>query len=414
MTRSVFKGDTVVANVGNSEGLTPGKLYKVMREGHSNDNLVYVDNGEMERLCLYSDDGSADVPYDVRKHIPIVAPVVAPVDLMSPEELVLHQQDVVVEALSMWCDSSLGRMKGKPTVVGGAPRDWDYNIPAQDIDIWVKNSQFGEEDLNNLKKLFEPKGATVGQVTNNTYARDGEYIHYIFNVMWQGVDLQFIFVEDSSVKAVTDHVCCNFSEIAWDWQARVLEPNHVYKAGRTARTLVFRDDKGRSPRECYIKKMSDRYPDHTVIRPGETNPVPPETPRATKEFLEGEPFPGVRYVEALETNLDNHITQGNRYELLDTFGDMYEIVDDIGSQVGVYKHRFKVVGSPLWYSVGSKVVAAKTHRFVNIPESNITEGNVYEVLEVVERTHGTPSLRIQADGGGRGLYSLDDFRSVIE
>lgn len=337
MTRSVFKGDSVVANVGNSEGLTPGKVYIVTREAHSSDALVYVNNGEMERLCFYDPKGSANSPYDVRK----VTPVVAPVDLMSPEELVLHQQDVVVEALSMWCDSTLGRMKGKPTVVGGAPRDWDYNIPAQDIDIWVKNSQFGEEDLNTLKKLFEPKGATVGQVTNNTYARDGEYIHYIFNVMWQGVDLQFIFVEDSSVKAVTDHVCCNFSEIAWDWQTRMLEPNHVYKAGRTARTLVFRDDKGRSPRECYIKKMSDRYPDHTVVLPNG------KIQGTMTEWVPDEPISGVRYVEALETSHANRITQGHHYKVLKDDGRFWDIKGDEGRKVGVYKDRFKVVvGSP--------------------------------------------------------------------
>lgn len=183
---------------------------------------------------------------------------------------IAHQQFITVTALELLTSSKVYRKRHGsllPTVVGGAPRDWDYGIPAQDIDIWCKNITFGDEHLTLLKDLFEPRGAKVGKVTNNTYSREGEYIHYIFNVLWEGVDLQFIFVQNPSVKSVIDHVCCNFSEISWDWKARKLIPTYKYKCGRMSKLLTFSDDAGRSPRDNYIAKMAKRYPDHKILLP---------------------------------------------------------------------------------------------------------------------------------------------------
>lgn len=330
MTHSIYKGDIVIATKQNTEGLTPGKEYTVTYVCDDSPIVKVIREDDDERLCYCGRKGTSCNDVELK-----VKPVVAPVALMTPVELVGHQQRVTAEALSLWNGTNVGALKPYPTVVGGAPRDWDYMIPAQDIDIWVKNSLYGDEDLQTLKDTFEPLGGEVNKVTANTYARDGEYIHYIFNVMWQGVDLQFIFVEDCSVQAVVDHVCCNFSEIAWEPRLQILQPTPVYKMGRRTRTLVFRDDKGRSPRDCYIDKMAKRYKDHAVVLPkssshleGKYNSV--STPVHIKE-----------YVIAKETDEVNRITKGKQYEFLGEYDSrFYKIIGDQGDMVSVFKTRF--------------------------------------------------------------------------
>lgn len=251
------------ATPNNIEWLTPGELYKCVRLGDASPDVAWINKGGYEKCVFMSKDGSPHDDVVVPKSLPEAPKELDPVRAASA---ISHQKAVTREALFMLAGDSLFN-HAAINVVGGAPRDWDYNIPAQDIDIWLKNRTFGDDQYKRLRTLFEPLGATVRKVTNNDYARDGEYIHYIYNVVWQDVDLQFIFVEDPSVEAVIQHVCCNFSEISWDWRGDVLKPTLPYKTGRMARVLEFKDDKGRSPRDNYVAKMAARYPDHKLVLP---------------------------------------------------------------------------------------------------------------------------------------------------
>lgn len=257
---SNFKiGEWYEATPQNTEGLTPGKAYECIQLSKNSILLAWVATEDGRRCVYMNEQGGPN--NDVER-------------IETPKELdpvrafaaIKHQKTVTQDVLKLISEHPRFT-RGDITVVGGAPRDWDYNIPAQDIDIWLKNETFGDDQFRLLKRIFEPQGGTVRKVTNNDYARDGEYIHYIYNVVWQDVDLQFIFVEDPSVEAVIQHVCCNFSEISWAWREDLLKPTLPYKTGRMARVLEFKDDKGRSPRDNYVAKMAARYPDHKLVLP---------------------------------------------------------------------------------------------------------------------------------------------------
>lgn len=156
----------------------------------------------------------------------------------------------------------------KALVAGGAPRDWEQAQPANDIDIWCKAPRERIKDFRNLimetgVRLYN-SNIEVKLLTPKDYPTGEGYIEYIYSVYMCRMDFQLIFVTDNSPKAVIDHVCCNLSEIWWDWENDMLYPTPAYKSGREHKHLVFKKDAGKSPRQNYIKKMCLRYPDYTV------------------------------------------------------------------------------------------------------------------------------------------------------
>lgn len=387
--RHLIKGMKVIAVEGNNEGLTVGSIYTITSEGHSK-SIGWVDHHGKDKIVHFNGT-KGQLGNDVE-------PYEAPVELPTPEqdaELVKHQQQTTRSALHMVTSHPAFRNMADPTVVGGAPRDWDYMIPAQDIDIWCKNILFGEEHLNALKSLFEPLGATVGKVTDNTYARDGEYIHYIFNVVWEGVDLQFIFVEDPSVEMVIKHVCCNFSEIAWDWRTERLQPSYKYKAGRMSKVLVFSDDKGRSPRDKYIEKMAKRYPDHSL-----------ELPKSCSHLVD-------KYEQRIAGPFDTYMvpdgTWGTKPTLVYGGGRcpgksmVRQMQEDLQHHDHLVFVEWKTEEKPKEHWV----VALESFHSTQKDEYSITKGKPYKVA----RKSGNEDYYLEL-GGGEPYYDAKRFREL--
>lgn len=171
-----------------------------------------------------------------------------------------------INYLNTLCPSS------KPLIVGGAPRDWIRNVPCQDIDIYVTDSEQARETVRRYAEAINRSHSVVF---------DGggmeRFISCIANVVDVGdftiPILQFIFVESSDVNETFGRLGCSLSEITWE-PPKDNSPESFWNNPGTFRTTVdyrysvehqvifFRSNNFQRANRAYIQKMMDRFPEY--------------------------------------------------------------------------------------------------------------------------------------------------------
>lgn len=142
-------------------------------------------------------------------------------------------------------------------VIGGAPRDWFRGEPCNDIDVYIQTNKHTRSLIATLKRSF-------GDVTEVKGDYDGmQHVHYIINVPFTSAIIQLIFVKDNSIKEAVGRSGCSLSQIVWDPATDKYQASREFLFDLENKDITFyRTDKYRHCNTQYLKKMTERFPDH--------------------------------------------------------------------------------------------------------------------------------------------------------
>lgn len=157
----------------------------------------------------------------------------------------------------------------KAIIAGGAPRNWQHSMLANDLDIYLRspfgNTSSGAEKL--VKLIFSVSSDIVkGGQYDCSLALD---IATILNFKCFGECVQLIFVRDSSEHNFTKHVTKTFDiglcRVAWDGSTFTSRPE--YDSDLRDKTMTFYPDELNDKNIAFsvtrhIPKMLEYFPDH--------------------------------------------------------------------------------------------------------------------------------------------------------
>jgi len=151
--------------------------------------------------------------------------------------------------------------KANPLVAGGAPRDWDRNFPATDVDIWLQAWKLGPL-FKALRKRYTVK-CTSPYVAGN----EKKYIKAVYDVYINDTIINLVFVHDPRPEEVIGRFCCTLSEAVWCYRTDtiLLSPNYVHSRLNNCYTIYNGNDPNRRPSEHYIEKMRQKFPYYREI-----------------------------------------------------------------------------------------------------------------------------------------------------
>lgn len=156
-------------------------------------------------------------------------------------------------------------------VAGGAPRNWDHNMVANDIDLYLyagEGRQAGQIHKH-LKRLFgtvTPIGLTamefddVTAKEHETCPYDCMDIKWVFECKFMGETLQLIFMKQPTFNSVVDKFDCSICKIWFNGHRIIKEP--AYRTTEELGVVFVNDPDGKQNRhlEKLLGYFGDDYP----------------------------------------------------------------------------------------------------------------------------------------------------------
>ena len=160
-------------------------------------------------------------------------------------------------------------------IAGGAPRNWDHGMLANDIDIYLQMDETGGEALDKRELEIMFRGGSVRKIGGTIYA-EGNLIKYVYQVRYAGEEFQFIFC-DFSMRAdgqsVPQQVFNQFDAglcmIAHDG-ADVIKDDRYLKDYQEKTITVYPDCitpyQLKRSLDHHIPKLQGYFPQHRVVQ----------------------------------------------------------------------------------------------------------------------------------------------------
>lgn len=164
---------------------------------------------------------------------------------------------------------------GQVVICGGAPRNWDHDNLANDIDVYfyLPTDSAGMAHATIASRLGISTGDIKRLGKGNPYMYTGNNIKFVFDVVLAGQEYQFIVVCKPIIdvkKDVLDYFNCDLCKV---WYDPINYETHLtpeYKTDRDYKRLTYRmymleASNARMSMEKHVPKMMNQFPEHTVM-----------------------------------------------------------------------------------------------------------------------------------------------------
>lgn len=188
---------------------------------------------------------------------------------LSTPRTIIEQQSHAQKVLTNF----RAHIKTQVFVCGGAPRNWDNDKLANDIDVYfyVRGNNLGARsriaaalglDVDDLVQLGSDKPY---------YGQEG--IRYVFQVELAGLTYQFIVTDKPIEDYVDTHVLrnfnCDFCKIAWNPLTDTYVKTSEYKTDKEFKRLTYRmydldPHNAKLSWQRHVPKMVKQFPDHDL------------------------------------------------------------------------------------------------------------------------------------------------------
>lgn len=191
-----------------------------------------------------------------------------------------HQKEVskeVLKSLTLFIDSSA-------IIAGGAPRNWDHNLLARDVDIYLRTNV---NDFRKVLTMLFNDGVdnlefiNLGEETSDAYMEALDFtIKQVISARYKGVTLQFIIIniktgiERFSSRLIIDSFLVNISKIytIYNMVTDSLEirysSGYMIDKGSNTLTILTYNLNGKqlyTGIQRYLPKIESYFPNSTVI-----------------------------------------------------------------------------------------------------------------------------------------------------
>lgn len=271
--KAIYAGDE-----GKSNGFTKmayghylkGGVYEVLKDDRSSDGSIKVRDKDGETwwedagFFLIVPDGAKLAPMSMPKanYAPWVRGCdVHPITTETRRAIKTQKQiaKLVMEQLSIIDPNCI--------VAGGAPRNWEQNKVANDIDVYLYAGETHScsSMLRALKKLFGesmvPMGLTAMELNDVSATErlecpyDAMDIKWVFEGNVMGTPVQFIVMKQPTFSSVVDRFDTSICKIWFDGN-RIIETGD-YKLTRSTGVIFVKDPEGRQNK--HLEKMYRFY-----------------------------------------------------------------------------------------------------------------------------------------------------------
>lgn len=183
-----------------------------------------------------------------------------------------------VEAQKAHANKVIRELKRRHTggvwVCGGAPRNWDADRLANDIDVYLylpTDKGIIAESLLSTRLGIAPSDI-IRLGAENPYKYTGNNIKFVFEVHLGGQEYQFIVTTQpvmDPVVDVLDYFNCDLCRIAYDPITQDIVRTPEYKTDRDFKRLTYRmykleEANAKLSMERHVPKMMKQFPDHDV------------------------------------------------------------------------------------------------------------------------------------------------------
>lgn len=183
-----------------------------------------------------------------------------------------------IEAQKAHANKVIRKLKQRHTggvwVCGGAPRNWDADRLANDIDVYLYlSTDKGDMAQHSLASLLGIKSADIIRLgADSPYKYTGNNIKFVFEVHLGGQEYQFIVTTkpvSDPVVDVLDYFNCDLCRIAYDPITQDIVRTPEYKTDRDFKRLTYRmykleEANAKLSMERHVPKMMKQFPDHDV------------------------------------------------------------------------------------------------------------------------------------------------------
>lgn len=155
----------------------------------------------------------------------------------------------------------LGSVDKTVTLSGGAPRNWERNLPANDLDFYVSVSP--EEVASVLGEGFKNFITIIGLEFNEIYDLNPFLKSVLTNENYNGCKIQIMFVQNISPENVTKNFPVSCSQIWYDKDFN-LHKTKLYEVTEEDKVVV---QVGHlyAARGKYIEKIRSYYPERAFF-----------------------------------------------------------------------------------------------------------------------------------------------------
>ena len=171
--------------------------------------------------------------------------------------LIKHQKEVATKLLH-----TLEGADPYAILAGGAPRDWYFNKPANDLDFYVHvgNKPMQSSQELQFKRLgLEVKRMSFGGPTAVEYMCM-EHLHSIYEGSFEGVKYQIMVMNASTFDCVVSNFGASVC-MAW-WKGYDVNVTEEFLLSHYIKTIFIKDNY--TAKELHVNKMKERYPDYMV------------------------------------------------------------------------------------------------------------------------------------------------------
>jgi hypothetical protein len=183
------------------------------------------------------------------------------------EDVIVEQQELAKDLLNRF--GLYANLTKRVMVAGGAPRDWEHNIAAKDLDIFL---ELGERQIGavgeHTDQFDDPmySRSFISTILNVpledvvTPAADEEYtgslISFVYNINNLPYPVQVIGTRNQ-LKWHIREFPVSISQIAFDYEGNVYK-SEFYKVGESFNTIYSNGQEQDAP---YLARLMAKYPD---------------------------------------------------------------------------------------------------------------------------------------------------------
>ena len=147
-------------------------------------------------------------------------------------------------------------------LAGGAPRNWFFGKPANDLDFYIHIPD--GETMNNTDLRFKRVGLEVNHVDykSDKWKDYGvmEYLFRIYEGEYKGCKVQIMVMTEPTTHSVVDHFGVSICKF-W-WKGYDVNPTNEALISIITKTLFIKEDY--SAKEIHVEKQKKYFPDYKV------------------------------------------------------------------------------------------------------------------------------------------------------
>ena len=146
-------------------------------------------------------------------------------------------------------------------LAGGAPRNWFFNKPANDLDfyIYLKHETIGANELRFKSIGLDVKRMEFEELKDSSY----KFMQHLFRVyegQYKGESIQVMVMHEPTFTSVVSDFGVSICEF-W-WNGGEIKPTKQALTSILTKRLFYKNDY--SAKETHVQKMAKYFPEYTL------------------------------------------------------------------------------------------------------------------------------------------------------